>query len=126
MEKRIYILENLGCANCAAKMEAKIRALPGVDEATIVFPTKQLRLTAKDHDALLPKIQQICADIESQVVVKAQKPRQQTEEENNREWLELALGGGLFLAGILIPLRWLKLSVFVIGYLILGGSMGMV
>jgi Cd2+/Zn2+-exporting ATPase len=78
MEKRIYILENLGCANCAAKMEAKIRVLPGVEEAIIVFPTKQLRLTAEHHENLLPQIQKICADIESQVVVKAQRPRQQT------------------------------------------------
>ncbi len=29
-EKQVYILENLGCANCAAKMEAKIKELPGV------------------------------------------------------------------------------------------------
>ena len=121
MEKRIYILENLGCANCAAKMEAKIRELPGVEEATIVFPTKQLRLTADHHENLLPRIQKICADIESQVVVKAQKPHRQPEEEHNRQWLELVLGGGLFLAGILIPLQWLKLAAFIVGYLILGG-----
>ena len=121
MEKRIYILENLGCANCAAKMEAKIRVLPGVEEAIIVFPTKQLRLTAEHHENLLPQIQKICADIESQVVVKAQRPRQQQEEEHSREWLELAVGGCLFFAGMLIPLQWLKLAVFVVGYLILGG-----
>ena len=121
MEKRIYFLENLGCANCAAKMESKIRELSGVEEAVIVFPTRQLRLTARDHEVLLPQIQKICADIESQVVVKAQKPQHQQEEEHGREWLELVLGGGLFLAGILIPLQWLKVAAFVVGYLILGG-----
>ena len=26
--KRVYILQNLGCANCAAKMEYKIKELP--------------------------------------------------------------------------------------------------
>ena len=25
---KVYLLENLGCANCAAKMETKINALP--------------------------------------------------------------------------------------------------
>ena len=69
MEKRVYILENLGCANCAAKMEKKIKELPGVKYATITYATKQLRLSAEDHQAVLPKIQEICASIESEVKV---------------------------------------------------------
>ena len=122
MVKRIYILENLGCANCAAKMESKIRTLPGVGEATIVFPTKQLRLTARNPEKLLPQIRKICADIEPQVVVTEQKPSHKEEQEqHSREWLELVLGGGMFLLGILVPLQWLRLAAFVVGYLILGG-----
>ena len=69
MEKRVYILENLGCAHCASKMEAKIRELPGVDYATITYATKQLRLSAKDHQNILPEIQKICSSIESEVKV---------------------------------------------------------
>ena len=68
-KKRVYILENLGCANCAAKMEAKIKALPEVDYATITYSTKQLRISAPDPDALLPVIRDICTSIESEVVV---------------------------------------------------------
>ena len=67
--KQVYILENLGCANCAAKMEKKIKELSGVKYATITYTTKQLRLSAKDPDALLPQIQAICASIESEVKV---------------------------------------------------------
>ena len=67
--KRVYILENLGCANCAAKMESRINELPGVAEATITYATKQLRITAEDYDALLPQIQKICSSIESEVKV---------------------------------------------------------
>ena len=56
MERKVYIMENLGCANCAAKMEAKFNALPEVEEATITFATKQLRLTAavKKQNGLHP------------------------------------------------------------------------
>lgn len=68
-EKRVYILENLGCANCAAKMEAKIKELPGVKYCTVTFATKQLRLSADNHQILLPQIQQICTSIESDVKV---------------------------------------------------------
>ena len=67
--KRVYILKNLGCANCAAKMEHKIKELPGVTYANISFVTKQLRLSAADHEALLPQIQAICTAIESEVEV---------------------------------------------------------
>ena len=68
-EKKVYILKNLGCANCAAKMEAKIKELPGVEYASITFATSQLRLSARDHAALLPRIREICTSIESQVEV---------------------------------------------------------
>ena len=67
--KTVFILENLGCAHCASKMEEKISRLPGVEDAVIIFATKQLRLSAKDPQGLLPEIQRICASIESQVRV---------------------------------------------------------
>ena len=67
--KRVYTLKNLGCANCAAKMEHKIKELPGVEYAAVSFVTKQLRLSARDHEALLPVIREICTAIESDVEV---------------------------------------------------------
>ena len=67
--RQVYIIENLGCAHCASKMEEKINALPGVEEATITFATKQLRVLAADPDALLPEMQHICSSIESEVKI---------------------------------------------------------
>lgn len=64
-----YYLEHLGCANCAAKMEAKINALEGVESASISFPTKQLHVTAKNPDDYIDEIQKICASIENEVIV---------------------------------------------------------
>ena len=68
-KKRVYVLEGLGCPNCAAKIEAKIKALPEVDYATVTYSTKQLRVSAPDPDALLPTIQDICTEIESDIEV---------------------------------------------------------
>ncbi len=65
--RKVYIIENLGCAHCASKMEEKINALPGVEEATITFATKQLRVLAADPDALLPEMQRICSSVEAEV-----------------------------------------------------------
>ena len=69
MEKKIYIMEQLGCANCAAKMEAKFNAHPQVREAVITFSTKQLRLTAEDPDALIPELQELARTVESGIVI---------------------------------------------------------
>jgi len=65
--KKVYIIENLDCANCAAKIEAKFNAHPQVEEATITFSTKQLRITAEDPDTLLPELIQIARTVEGNV-----------------------------------------------------------
>lgn len=67
--KKVYLLENLGCANCAAKIERKIKDLPDVSYAAIAFATKQLRVSAPNPDALLPRMQEICASIEPDVKI---------------------------------------------------------
>lgn len=85
--KRVYILKNLGCANCAAKMEYKIKELPGVTYANVSFATKQLRLSAADHEALLPLIQKICTSIESDVEVIPREKRPQIGKDNSRTYL---------------------------------------
>ena len=54
--RKTYQLENLGCASCAAKMERKIGALPGVDSCAISFMAGKLWLEAADDH--LPAIEQ--------------------------------------------------------------------
>ena len=82
MPKKVYIMENLDCANCAAKIEAKINALPEVEEATITFATRQLRLTAADPDALIPRLTQIARTVESEVTI---IPREQDHHHEHHE-----------------------------------------
>ena len=53
MKKR-YQLDNLDCANCAAKMEDAIRKIDGVRDATISF--MQQRLTIEADEERLPEI----------------------------------------------------------------------
>ena len=69
MEKKVYTIANLDCANCAAKIEAKFNAHPRVEEATITFATKQLRLTAQDPDSLLSELQAIARTVESEAEI---------------------------------------------------------
>ena len=70
----VYIIENLGCANCAAKMEKKINDLDYIEDAVITFATKQLRVIPKEEAAvqdLMAVFQEICSSIEPEVKVVA-------------------------------------------------------
>lgn len=64
MERKVYIIENLDCANCAAKIEEKINAHPQVQEATITFATRQLRVLSEDPDALIPELAALARTVE--------------------------------------------------------------
>ena len=48
--KKIYNLEELDCAHCAAKMEDAIRKIDGVISASISFMTQKLTIEAADED----------------------------------------------------------------------------
>ena len=137
---KIYLLENLGCAHCASKMEEQIADLDGISEATITFATKQLRVTAKDPDRYLDQIRKICTSIESEVVVKEKdpKPKSQTaasethpsskKKSFSKEKIDticIIIGAILFVAGEIMEHKGFAdtatLPLFVIAYLALGG-----
>jgi len=75
VSKKTYILENLGCANCAAKIEKKILELPGIEEADITFATKQLRLTADHPDHYIEQIERIARSVEPDIRIRERKGR---------------------------------------------------
>ena len=79
MPQKIYIIDHLDCANCAAKIESKFNALPEVEEAVITFSTKQLRLSAPDPDALIPRLTEIARTIEREVVIHPREKRHHHE-----------------------------------------------
>jgi len=60
--KKKFKMENLDCANCAAKMEEQIRKIPGVQEVNMNFMTQKLTLEADDErfDEILAEAQKCC------------------------------------------------------------------
>ena len=54
--KKTYKLVDLDCANCAAKMEAAIKKLPGVTDATVSFLTQKMTVEADDLDAIMKDV----------------------------------------------------------------------
>ncbi|MHB8130399.1 MAG: cation transporter [Mobilitalea sp.] len=70
--KKIFRLEGLECANCAAKMEKAINELDGVKEATVNFMTTKLVIEGEDEKmpAIIKATEKIVKKIESDVVMK--------------------------------------------------------
>ena len=70
MKKR-YLIEELCCANCAAKMEDGIRKLAGVNSANINFLTQKLTLDADDarFESILDEAERIIKKIEPDCVL---------------------------------------------------------
>lgn len=63
---KTYKLEDLDCANCAAKMEAAINKMDEVKSATVSFMTQKLTLEADGDitEDLMKKIAKICKKVE--------------------------------------------------------------
>ena len=65
------LLKDLNCANCAAKIEDRIRKMDVIETANFTLATHQLKLTGswEDREALKRDIQDICDAIEEGVTV---------------------------------------------------------
>lgn len=122
----IYQLENLGCANCAAKMETKLNALPEVSSATITFATKQLKIVSNSKKDLLPILQQVCSSIEADVKVVPRELKSHAHDQNESDKNALPsilIGAGLFIVGEVAEkfgYPQASVPIFIIAYLILG------
>ena len=64
--KKKFNLQALDCANCAAKMQAAIRKLPGVNDASVSFLAQKLTLDADDErfEEILDQAVKICKKVE--------------------------------------------------------------
>ncbi|WP_322181228.1 cation transporter [Neglectibacter caecimuris] len=65
MKKKFDLLD-LDCANCAAKMEAAIKKIDGVNDASVSFMTQKLMVDAEDSrfEEILKQIVKACKKVE--------------------------------------------------------------
>lgn len=64
--KKKFKLEDLDCANCAAKMENAIKKIDGVNDATVSFLAQKMTIDAVDEkfDAIMKEVVAVCAKVE--------------------------------------------------------------
>ena len=72
--KKTFKLIDLDCANCAAKMEAAIKKLDGVNDASVSFLSQKMTIDAEDDkfDEIVKQAVKVCTKVEPdcEVVVK--------------------------------------------------------
>ena len=70
MKKR-FKLTDLDCANCASKMEAEIKKIDGVQDATVSFMAQKMTIEADDarFDDIMKEIVAVCKKVEPDCVI---------------------------------------------------------
>lgn len=64
--KKKFKLQDLDCANCAAKMEEAIKKIDGVNDAVVSFMTQKMTVDADDarFDEIMNEVVRVCAKVE--------------------------------------------------------------
>ncbi|MBQ9383190.1 MAG: cation transporter [Ruminiclostridium sp.] len=69
--KKKYKLQDLDCANCAAKMEEAIKKIPGVNDASVNFMMQKMTIDADDDkfDGVMEQVKAACKKVEPDCVI---------------------------------------------------------
>ena len=129
--ERILLLKNLTCANCAAKIEDKIKKMETVSAASFSVGTQQLRITSTvpDTNDLITEIQGVCDSIEDGVEVQLYERKANGAHDHHDH--DHAHGGGLvsIIIGVVVMLVYafvdgipedIAFGVLLATYLLLG------
>jgi Cd2+/Zn2+-exporting ATPase len=121
-----YQLKNLGCANCAQKIEEGVKGLEEVNFASVNFATTILHVDTEDLGAVETLIGKIEPEIE---VLPVQDDVPLLEDDKRSEEIILVVSGILFILGIVINASlaesvsaWLLYGFFGVAYLLSGAG----
>ena len=133
--KKEILLEGLGWANCAAKIEKESSNLAGVRSVSVNFVSQKLNIEIDDsskQNIIIDKVSEIVKRIEPDVNVvvlennniKVNNKSVETEVENNKsELIRLAVGAAIF--GVATAFKFsntLELVLYLVSYVLVGGE----
>ena len=69
--KKKFKLQDLDCANCAAKMEEAIKRIEGVADANVSFMTQKLTIEAEESrfDEIMKEVVAVCRKVEPDCII---------------------------------------------------------
>lgn len=70
--KKVIALQDLDCANCAAKMECAVKKVEGVSNANVNFMMQKMtvEIDSDQPNAVLAEIKKVCKRVEPDCVLK--------------------------------------------------------
>ena len=70
--KKTFILEELDCANCAAKIEEGIRKIEGIKEVSVNFMTRKMIIELNEENEIetIEKVKKAVKKIEPDIIIK--------------------------------------------------------
>lgn len=133
--KREYILENLNCAGCAAKIEREIGYLSGVNKSTINFVSKKLTIEIDNEQNMgkifneaikvvnkyEPDVKVIAIDNNNKL--RNKKNSSIVNENNKVDFIKLCISVILLtIAMFLKNTQLISIILFILSYIIVGGE----
>ncbi len=69
--KKVFKLQDLDCANCAAKMERAVAKIDGVTFANVSFMSQKLTIEADDakFDDIMEEVVKTCKKVEPDCII---------------------------------------------------------
>lgn len=69
--KKVFQLEDLDCANCAAKMERAIAKIEGVSSVSVSFIAQRLSIEAEEEqfEEIMDKVVKVCRKVEPDCII---------------------------------------------------------
>ncbi|WP_459502520.1 heavy metal translocating P-type ATPase [Bacillus sp. C1] len=132
--KEVFVLEGLDCANCAMKIETKVKEMPSVSNAAVDFVSKKLKIEVAnktDLETTVQDIEKVIYKLEPDVkVIREEKighdhgHSHDHGEGNVKKMLwRLAIGGILTGIAALAGLpQMMTIPLFIAAYLLIGGD----
>jgi Cd2+/Zn2+-exporting ATPase len=94
-----YSLQNLDCANCAAKIENAVQQTPGVNFASVDFATTTLYLDASDFSAVQETVQRVEPQVH--ILQEANFPVKEDEFSTRKKLTPILVAAALFFGGLI-------------------------
>ncbi|MDD4166788.1 MAG: cation transporter, partial [Endomicrobiaceae bacterium] len=128
-EKKVIYLANLSCADCANKIENKIREIKEIKSANVDFVSQKLSVEIYDKQTMpsvLKEIVRAVNDTDPGVSVSFRdlnKDKTNPELINKNIKIRIALSLTLFLSALIFNFpKYLEFGLFFISYLLAGGD----
>ncbi|AVX32039.1 Cd2+/Zn2+-exporting ATPase [Carboxydocella thermautotrophica] len=128
--QKVLLLQGLSCANCAAKIEEKVRNLDGVRAATLDFVAQRLTIEVENQeetDRIVTEAARIAQQIEAGLEVREEEkglPEEQLLTAVKKgELLRLGIGALVYLLALVLKMpTGLELLLFLLAYGLVGGE----